>query len=174
MSTSKSVREADHCYVLMTDKYRISRNRRAKWYFDSIHKNFTVEPFETLESFDNEMDLVSILPSHYQDYHDWGSDAQYSGQYFISTNTKITFFSRRYRLAYVLDLSPSVSAVDIQHSQILLDEVFPLVSTSLRGLVQPFYVPGSRFLFEPLIFITVIAYIPFYSCDSNQVTLYSY
>jgi hypothetical protein len=26
---------------------------------------------------------------------------------------------------------------DIQHSQILLDEVFPLVSTSLRGLVQP-------------------------------------
>ncbi len=61
MSTSKSVREADHCYVLMTDKYRISRNRRAKWYFDSIHKNFTVEPFETLVSQSTNTSITSLI-----------------------------------------------------------------------------------------------------------------
>jgi hypothetical protein len=61
MSISKSVREADHCYVLMTDKYRISRNRRAKWYFDSLHKNLTVEPFETLVSNSINTSIISII-----------------------------------------------------------------------------------------------------------------
>jgi len=48
MTTPK---EADHVYVLMTDKYRISRNTRAQWYCNHLNKNVTIEPFETLVSF---------------------------------------------------------------------------------------------------------------------------
>ncbi|CAG2171329.1 unnamed protein product [Oppiella nova] len=163
------VKEADNVFVVMTDKYRISRNIRANWYFERIHSHLSLQANHSLESLNNEIDLVSILPVNYQHYHDLGSDSQYSGQYLMTTTTKVTFFSRRYRLAFVLDLSPSISSVDIQRSRILLDEVFTSMAACLRGLVQPFYIPGSQLLFAPKLFVTVIAYIPFYSCDSHQV-----
>ncbi|CAG2116064.1 unnamed protein product [Medioppia subpectinata] len=137
MSTKQTVKEADNVFVLMTDKYRISRNMRAQWFFEHFHKHIRLQPKHSMECFDSEIDLVSILPANYQDYHDLGSDSQYAGEYFISAATKVTFFSRRYRLAFVLDLSPSISSVDIQRNHILLDDVLRSVSTCLRGLVQP-------------------------------------
>ena len=48
MTTNKMSKEADHIYVLMTDKYRISRNMRAHWYFDRLNTHMRVEPKTTL------------------------------------------------------------------------------------------------------------------------------
>ncbi|XP_054162649.1 KICSTOR complex protein SZT2-like [Oppia nitens] len=172
MTTNKMVKEADTVFVVMTDKYRISRNTRANWYFDRIHTHVTINDSQTPQSLNdcnNEIDIVSIVAANYLDSNHSDSESQYLGQYFISTATKVTFLSRRYCFAYVLDLSPSMSSVDIQRSRILMADIFTSMATSLRGLVQPFYIPGSKLLFKPDLFISIVAYIPFYDCDRHQV-----
>lgn len=50
---------------------------------------------------------MSMLPSNYQDLVD--DDCR--GPFLITQNTKVTFLARRYRLVFVLDLSPSMTTV---------------------------------------------------------------
>lgn len=57
--------------------------------------------------------------------------------YLINQNTKVTFLARRYRLAFILDLSPSMTAVDTQSNKVQFEEIFTALSRSLRGLAQP-------------------------------------
>lgn len=50
-----------------------------------------------------------MLPSNYQDLVDVDEDGR--GPFLITQNTKVTFLARRYRLVFVLDLSPSMTTV---------------------------------------------------------------
>jgi hypothetical protein len=50
-----------------------------------------------------------MLPSNYQDLVDEDEDRR--GPFLITQNTKVTFLARRYRLVFVLDLSPSMTTV---------------------------------------------------------------
>lgn len=125
-----SAKEAEHVYVLMTDKYRVSRNTRAQWYFNHLNRIVEVEPKVSIvslslsislfcvyavrsslflqEEYNDEIEIVSMLPS---DYQDLGGEEATCGPFMITPNTKITFFARRYRLVFILDLSPSMSTV---------------------------------------------------------------
>lgn len=62
-----------------------------------------------------------------------------------------------------------MTTVDTQCNKVLYQEVFTALSRSLRGLAQPFYVPGSRLLFQPEIFVTVLAHTPFFTSEGQQV-----
>jgi hypothetical protein len=62
-----------------------------------------------------------------------------------------------------------MTTVDTQCNKVLYQEVFIALSRSLRGLAQPFYVPGSRLLFQPEIFVTVLAHTPFFTSEGQQV-----
>lgn len=57
--------------------------------------------------FNEEIEIVSMLPSNYQDL----VDEDRRGPFLITQNTKVTFLARRYRLVFVLDLSPSMTTV---------------------------------------------------------------
>ena len=52
---------------------------------------------------------MSMLPCNYQDLVDDADDRR--GPFLITQNTKVTFLARRYRLVFVLDLSPSLTTV---------------------------------------------------------------
>nr|CAD7404145.1 unnamed protein product [Timema cristinae] len=58
---------------------------------------------------------------------------------------------------------------DIQHGEVMIDEIFQSFKKSLDGLTRPFYLPGSCTLFTPEIYITVIAHTPFYTTPAQQV-----
>jgi len=162
--------EADECFVLMTDRYRVSRNTRARWFFDHINKLLTPSSCDKLDDFTQEIQVVSMLPKNYQDLlEEDSSDSSGGGPFKITHNTKVTFLARRYRLVFILDLSPSMTTVDTQCNRVLYDEVFTALSRSLRGLAQPFFVPGSRLLFTPEMFVTVLAHTPFFTSEGQQV-----
>lgn len=175
--------EAEELFVLMTDRYRVSRNTRARWFFDQINKYALGSKKQRLEEFTGEIEIVSMLPRNYQDLllvsedmDETGGDPfgcheddQRLGPFKITHNTKVTFLARRYRLVFILDLSPSLATVDTQCNSVLYQEVFTALSRSLKGLAQPFFVPGSRLLFQPEIFVTVLAHTPFFTTEGQQV-----
>ncbi|KAI1306514.1 KICSTOR complex protein SZT2 [Halotydeus destructor] len=159
-------KEADLVFVLMTDKYRVSRNTRAQWYFKHMNQVITVKPKININDFEDEIEVISMLPSDYQELENEETDL---APHMISTNTQVTFFARRNRQVFILDLSPSMSTVDTQSNRVLYGEIFLSLSRSLRGLSKPFYVPGSKLLFEPEIFVTILAHSPFFTSDAQQV-----
>ena len=58
----------------------------------------------------NEIEVVSIVPLDYQDLdEDEPTPGPCVG--LLTPSTRVTFFARRYRLVYILDLSPSMATV---------------------------------------------------------------
>ncbi|OTF76547.1 hypothetical protein BLA29_002022, partial [Euroglyphus maynei] len=172
--------EAKHVYALLTDRYRISRNIRVKWFLDNLNKNFPPLPKRKLVDFQNEIDIISFVTSSSDDNYKFQTNCCERQQrnenckFRINCDTKFTFFSRKYCFVFVLDMSTSIANVDIQHSTILTDELFEVLAKCLSNIVKPFYVPGSEFLFQPEIFLTIVAYLPFYSLDVNNVIVHGY
>lgn len=97
--------EAEELFVLMTDRYRVSRNTRARWFFDKINSNEYASNKLRLSDFNEEIEIVSMTPRNYQDDLlasddiSEGVEDEYScrGPFKITHNTKVTFLARRYR-----------------------------------------------------------------------------
>lgn len=51
MSQQNKIKEASDVYVLMTDKYRISRNMRAQWYLNHLNTTVKIEPKKSLVNY---------------------------------------------------------------------------------------------------------------------------
>ncbi|RWS15051.1 protein SZT2-like isoform X7 [Dinothrombium tinctorium] len=165
MSFAKNgVREAEHVFVLMTNEHRVSRNIRANWYFEHLNTNIAFDGARRSTELSDEIEIVSVVPCG---GHELPVDGEH--MYRISENTKVTFLALRYRFVFILDLSPSVSSVDIQNNSVLYEKIFLTLARSLRGLCSPSYIPGSQFLFEPEICVTVLAHTPFYTSEGQQV-----
>ncbi|XP_075997679.1 KICSTOR complex protein SZT2 isoform X4 [Genypterus blacodes] len=158
------VEEADQIYLLMKEVYRISRNVRLAWFLGKLnHVIWPASKPELLNS-ENELDLLSILPKGWQpDFFPTTSP------YRMMPSTRATFLARRYRFIIELDLSPSTGIVDDGTGEMIFDEVFHALSRCLAGLAQPFRVPGTHELFEPKIFITILAYSSIIGLRSHQV-----
>ena len=76
----------------------------------SLSPHFCFVPLSADQTdFNEEIEIVSMLPSNYQDLVNEDDDRR--GPFLITQNTKVTFLARRYRLVFVLDLSPSMSTV---------------------------------------------------------------
>ncbi|XP_023223130.1 KICSTOR complex protein SZT2-like [Centruroides sculpturatus] len=159
--------EADHVYVIMKKDYRISRNIRAQWYFDHLNKSVKVKPKKSLSECTGEIDVVSIIPKHSPE--NWNINENHNYNFMITSSSVVTFFARKYRLVYCVDLSASVATVDKICGNILFDEIFLTVEKSLRGIVKPFYIPGSSFIFQPELYLTVFAHVPFCTSKIQQV-----
>ncbi|XP_029904813.1 KICSTOR complex protein SZT2 isoform X2 [Myripristis murdjan] len=158
------VEEADQIYLLMKEEYRISRNVRLAWFLGKL--NQVIRPASKLELLNsgNELDLLSILPKG------WQLDLPPStGPYMLMPSTRATFLARRYRFIIELDLSPSTGIVDDSTGEMIFDEVFHALSRCLAGLARPFKVPGTDQLFQPKIFITILAYSSIIGLSSHQV-----
>ncbi|CDQ59819.1 unnamed protein product [Oncorhynchus mykiss] len=51
----------------------------------------------------------------------------------------------------------------------IFDEVFHALSRCLAGLVRPFNVPGTDLVFQPEIFVTILAYSSIIGLNTHQV-----
>ncbi|XP_047479590.1 KICSTOR complex protein SZT2-like isoform X5 [Penaeus chinensis] len=159
--------EAEHVYILMKKEYRISRNVRAEWYLQRINSVITVPRREKLSECEEELEVVSVIPLDVP--REWDYDTSHLYKYRITQRTTLHFLSRKYRLVFCLDLSPSTSIVDVTKGSVVLDEVFSTLKQCLKGIVRPFYVPGSQLLFQPKVYLTIIAHTPFFKSQSQQV-----
>ncbi|ODM96718.1 Protein SZT2 [Orchesella cincta] len=182
--------EAKEVYILMSKEYRISRNRRAEWFFNHVNSCLSFPPDEdegekgeeeeekasgggaTSSSHSNgssDFEVVSIIPLNPP--QEWTFDNRHAYRYHVNPNTVVTYLSRRYRIVFCLDISPSIASVDVQAGGVVFDNIFKALQACLHGLLQPFEVPGSRRMFGPEIFITVIAHTPFFTPVTDQVLI---
>lgn len=60
---------------------------------------------------------------------------------------------------------------DDSTGEVIFDEVFHALSRCLAGLAAHFKVPGTDFLFQPEIFITILAYSSIVGLSSHQVSV---
>ncbi|XP_018594122.1 KICSTOR complex protein SZT2 isoform X2 [Scleropages formosus] len=156
--------EAEQVHLLMKKEHRISRNVRFAWFLSKL--NHIIRPVTKTEllNSDNELDVLSILPKG------WQPDSTPSTQmYHLVPSTQVTFLARRYRFIIELDLSPSTGIVDDSTGEMIFDEVFHALSRCLAGMSRPFKVPGTDLIFQPEIFITILAYSSVIGLNSHQV-----
>ncbi|XP_063220375.1 KICSTOR complex protein SZT2-like isoform X2 [Bacillus rossius redtenbacheri] len=159
--------EAGFIYILMTKRYSLSRSVRAQWLIEHLNKTLTVRKRETLDSCTEELTVVSIVPR--EPPLEWKPESSHSYTYLVTSHSAIIFLSHKYRIVYCLDMSPSLSSVDIQHGEVMIDEIFQSFKKSIEGFTRPFLIPGSCTLFSPEIYITVIAHTPFFTTPAQQV-----
>ncbi|KAK7862806.1 hypothetical protein R5R35_004159 [Gryllus longicercus] len=161
------VLEAETVYLFMKKEYRISRSVRAQWFLDHLNTTITVEPHTTVDNCKEELTVISVIPN--QPPLHWKVETSHLYKYLITSHTSLMFLGQKYRIVYCLDMSPSLSAVDIQHGEIMIDEMFLSLKASLDGLTRPFMIPGSLVYFQPQIYVTVIAHTPFFTTPAQQV-----
>ncbi|CAN8010504.1 unnamed protein product [Ixodes pacificus] len=163
--------EADCVYVQMKKQYRVSRYIRAQWFVSQIGK--TIQPKqpkqETEGEISGEVEVLSAIPRVCP--AGWCPERAHEFTYLVTPATKVTFLAKKYRFVFCLDLSASVATVDIRSETLLFDEVLSTLSRCIEKLVMPFYVPGSCLVFQPEIYVTVIAYIPHYTPAVQQVLI---
>ncbi|XP_039512385.1 KICSTOR complex protein SZT2 isoform X13 [Pimephales promelas] len=158
------VEEAEHVYLLMKEEYRISRNVRLSWFLSRLNQVVRPSPPSELLKSENALDVLSITPKG------WQPDSPPSScSCLLVPSTRVTFLARRYRFIIELDLSPSTGIVDDSTGEMIFDEVFHALSRCLIGLAKPFKVPGTDHLFQPEIFITILAYSSIIGLSSHQV-----
>ncbi|XP_076462664.1 KICSTOR complex protein SZT2-like isoform X2 [Babylonia areolata] len=159
--------DAEEVFVLMKKNTRVSRNIRACWFFRHLKSTITFTPPQELhlEELSQDLTLASLIPADGEPMLD-GSQTY---NVVIHPCTTVTFLASRYRIAFTLDLSPSVVAVDVARGQLISQEIFHNFCKCLRALVKPFQLPGSQLMFLPKLFITVIAHTPVVCCAANQV-----
>ncbi|XP_033096876.1 KICSTOR complex protein SZT2-like [Anneissia japonica] len=167
--------DAKEVYLLMKKEYRISRNIRAKWFFGNLNKQIKVKSEDELLNSAEELEVLSIIPKRANVNENDGKESK--GQnvetedktYKLLPTSHVHFLARRYRIVTVLDISPSMATVDILSGRVSLIDIFRCFTNCLKGLIQPFTVPGSRLLLKPQIYITVIAYTPLCALCTQQV-----
>lgn len=169
----KPVLQAKIVYLYMASETRVSRSSRMQWLIDHLDEVVTVPAIESLEKITKPIEIVSIIPED-QNIGDWRPDTSHLYQYYIHPLTKLLFLSRRYCLTYCLDMSPSLSTVDIQNGEVMMDKVFTCLKTSLEGVSKSFILPGSTLVFHPEIYVSIIANTPFFITPAQQVLVQSW
>ncbi|XP_060082039.1 KICSTOR complex protein SZT2-like [Ylistrum balloti] len=159
-------------YLLMKKDYRISRNIRASWFLEHLNSVMEFNPVQCINDTDEELKLVSVVPATNEETGDDQLPLVQPGMPFmfqLLPSTVVTFLAKRYRLVFVLDLSPSAASVDLKTGEVLLDKISHNLRCSITGLVKPFMLPGTKMKFVPELYVTVIAYTPVLACTANQV-----
>ncbi|XP_056460489.1 KICSTOR complex protein SZT2 isoform X3 [Gadus chalcogrammus] len=158
------IEEADQIYLLMKEEYRISRNVRLAWFLGKLNQVIRPTSNSELLHSENELDLLSVLPKG------WQPDQPPTARpCMLIPSTRAMFLARRYRFVIELDLSPSTGIVDDSAGKLIFDEVFNALSKCLAGLARPFRVPGTSQVFQPKVFITILAYSSIIGLSSHQV-----
>ncbi|XP_047362781.1 KICSTOR complex protein SZT2 isoform X1 [Vespa velutina] len=165
----KTVLEADTVFLLMKRGFPISRNVRAQWMLEHLDSLIEIQQPSTNYEDAPELEIVSVLPNGSPG--SWSSDTSHQFLYKVLWTTSIIFLAHKYRMVFSLDLSPSLGTVDIQHGEIVIDEVYLATKRCLEGITKPFTIPGSKRILQPEIFVTVIAHTPFLTSPSQQVLI---
>ncbi|XP_066587997.1 KICSTOR complex protein SZT2-like [Prorops nasuta] len=164
----KTVLEANTVFLLMKKGFPISRNVRAQWLLQHLESIIDIQQNVTNDEA-AELEIVSILP--YEAGSTWSIDTCHQFLYKITSNSTVIFLAHKYRMVFSLDLSPSLATADIQHGEIVIDEVLLATKRFLENIIRPFTVPGSSRLMKPDIYITVVAHTSFVTSPAQQVLI---
>lgn len=161
--------EADTVFLLMKKGFPISRNVRAQWMLEHLDTVISIQcsNFKTKEA--AELETVSVLPKNKPE--SWSSETSHQYLYKVTSTTSIIFLAHKYRMVFNLDLSPSLATVDIQHGEIVIDEVYIATKHFLESIIKPFTIPGSKRIIQPEIYVTIIVHTPFFINPAQQVLI---
>ncbi|ELU05896.1 hypothetical protein CAPTEDRAFT_193813, partial [Capitella teleta] len=170
--------EARDIYLLMPTVYYISRNERAQWFVDRLNgvvnipcgdkqsspvKNGNSEDVPQEECEHQEIEVLSVVPSVTSPIHE-----SKSAQFRITPETQVVFLAPRYKLAFILDMSPTVANIDIASAGVLYDKIITALTSTMKETIATLLIPGSTTPFSPVIFITIIAHTSLVNCRKNQ------
>ncbi|XP_076387408.1 KICSTOR complex protein SZT2 isoform X2 [Megachile rotundata] len=163
----KPILEAETVFLLMKKGFPISRNVRAQWMLEHLDTliNIQCPSFKNKEA--PELEVVSVLPK--TKVEPWSSETSHQYLYRVTSTTSIIFLAHKYRMVFNLDLSPSLATIDIQHGEIVIDEVYMATKRFLENIIKPFIIPGSKRIMLPEIYVTIIAHTPFFTSPAQQV-----
>ncbi|XP_031836676.1 KICSTOR complex protein SZT2 isoform X3 [Nomia melanderi] len=163
----KTVLEATTVFLLMKKGFPISRNVRAQWMLEHLDTVISIQCQTSKQREAEELEIVSVLPKNKPE--SWSAKTSHQFLYKVTSTTSITFLAHKYRMVLNLDLSPSLATVDIQHGEIVIDEVCVATKHFLEGIIKPFIIPGSNRKMQPEIYVTVIAHTPFFISPAQPV-----
>lgn len=163
----KSILEAATIFLLMKKGFPISRNVRAQWILDHLETVINIQHSFGDNDEETELEIVSILPKNKPTK--WNDETSQQYQYKVTSASSIIFLSYKYRMVLCLDLSPSLGTIDIQHGEIVMDQVCMATKQCLESVSKPFVVPGSKFILQPEIYVTIIVHTPFLTNPAQQV-----
>ncbi|CAD5211766.1 unnamed protein product [Bursaphelenchus okinawaensis] len=154
--------DAEELFMLMEGNQRVSRNVRAKWFFESLGKTFDLTQVHDQEDWDG-VRLVGGLPK---------KPDQESNEVRVSSKTVVTYFSNCYRLIFVMDLSPSAFSTDeTGPGSVFYTRILKTVTVCLENVVKNFTFPGTNMPFRPQIYVTFCAFSPFLCFTHESVLL---
>ncbi|VDD97750.1 unnamed protein product [Enterobius vermicularis] len=127
------MREASEVLLLLHESFRASRHIRGLWLFENLGKSLCVD--KTKHEFDEGVELVGIIAKD-------GDPVSEGEQLRICTDTVPVFISKAYRLIFILDLSPSVFAVDVSSETLLHKRLLDNLERALIGVTMPVFFQG--------------------------------
>uniref|UniRef100_A0A1I8AB17 Protein SZT2 n=1 Tax=Steinernema glaseri TaxID=37863 RepID=A0A1I8AB17_9BILA len=154
-------RPAKEVFLFMHPTVRISRNIRALWFFDHLHKKIKIGPDPYERS--SQIEVVGIVPEE-------GSESFTDEEFLITENTLVTYMSHLYRLVFILDMSPSTFVVESNGSVLQL-RVMASLRRSLENVTKEFRYPGSSRNQRPKFYISICVFSPFIAVAGDHVLL---
>ncbi|RZF32789.1 hypothetical protein LSTR_LSTR011435 [Laodelphax striatellus] len=149
----------------MKKEYHVSRNVRLQWFLE--HINSTVSVDDPSKKNGEEVIVLSVVPL--DPPSEWNFESSHLYHYLVTSSTDIVCLSESYSAVFCLDMSPSISTVDIQRGRVMIDEILISLRRSVEGFINSFRIPGSTRFFEPIVFVTVIVHTPFFTTPAQQV-----
>uniref|UniRef100_A0AC34GPF8 Uncharacterized protein n=1 Tax=Panagrolaimus sp. ES5 TaxID=591445 RepID=A0AC34GPF8_9BILA len=143
-------REATEVEILMNHKVRISRTRRMNWYLDFHDCYIRLAESDTTGKKPFQVGGVVLKD---------GDKLDANEEFKISSATTCLFFSKYYKMSFILDFSPSVFVAD-GVGDILYTNMMPCVEKMLKELVYQFKFSNSKNTHKAEIYVTLIAYSP--------------
>ena len=143
---------AKEVYVLLNEKYRVSRYYRLKWYVDNLFKPLVPSEYvNCVNEDDDSLRVISVVPVLLK-LRDADSN---STNLHLSTNTKVVFLSRAYKFVFGIDLSSSVLRVDTLKHYVVIESILTSLEKCLLSLLQD--CSCGNFAIKPNIYVTIFA-----------------
>ncbi|CAF4332631.1 unnamed protein product [Rotaria sp. Silwood2] len=162
---------ASQVYAFLRRNYRVSRNTRALWQFQQIAASpsnlVCIPTSEEITQSSDEIVLVSALDNN-------GTPIPPSSNIICTSSTRFSYFTTRYKFAFILDMTDSCASVSIDGDHIYLESLTNCLCTLLYSLAQTFSLPGCDLKFQPEIDISVYVYFPLHRTPSHQVLIHGY
>ncbi|XP_050313415.1 KICSTOR complex protein SZT2-like [Anthonomus grandis grandis] len=155
--------EAKTIYLLLPKGVPISRAARLQWLLDHLDTIITIS---TNKSFENsqKLEVISALP------REQNLNVKCT-RFFVTYRTELKFIAHAYKFVYCLDMSPSHANIDIESKEVLFDQILNSFKISIEGLSKQFTIPGNTLVFQPCIYLTIVANTPFFITPAQQVIL---
>ncbi|KAL1492858.1 hypothetical protein ABEB36_011037 [Hypothenemus hampei] len=154
--------EAKTIYLLLPKNVPIPRAARLQWFLDHLNTTVSVSSSKLLENSSN-IEVISVIPRENVSLN--------CKQFLVTCRTDVKFVAHAYRFVYCLDMSPSHTNVNINRKELLFDQILESFKISIEGLSRQFTLPGNSLVFQPSIYLTIMANTPFFINPAQQVIL---